>query len=102
MIKEFLPTDPEGRYFHMMEETAELITELSQLQKAMVKAGRWGMGSVNPLLPEDQQVRNVDEIMNCIVRVNNELLDFGSAVGAAIPDFMTEIEHLRKKAAGDV
>lgn len=55
-IARYLPKDRNGRLF-------KLIEEMGELNAALGKAGRWGMTSVNPELPSDQQETNAAWIL---------------------------------------
>ena len=51
MDKRFLPDDIDGRLAHLVEECGEVIAAVGKTQ-------RFGLDSVNPLLPEDEQETN--------------------------------------------
>ncbi len=43
----------EKRLYHMVEECGEVLSAVGKIQ-------RWGADSVNPLLPPEQQEKNID------------------------------------------
>lgn len=81
-VSKYLPKDRNGRLFRLIEEMGEL-------NAALGKAGRWGMSSVNPELPEDQQETNAEWIMREIEDVEQALaavkVDVAEFIGATPP-----------------
>lgn len=75
--KRYLPTDEPGRFSHLIEE-------LGELQAALGKTGRWGLDSVNPELPKNEQEMNVDWI-------KREMADVRAAMDAYEYDLNTFI-----------
>lgn len=68
--------DPDFCLSHLVEECGELMAAIGKL-------GRWGPDSVDPTLPESEQVTNIEW-------VKREMLD----VEDAIMRFRRTIEHL--------
>ncbi len=81
MKTEYLPTDKNGRLFRLIEEMGEVA-------HAIGKAGRHGMASYNPELPEHARISNAEMILR-------ELDDLMDAITDVIPDLVTEVERIR-------
>jgi len=65
---------------HVVEEKGELDKVLGDLLAAIGKAGRWGLDSVNPLLPADGRETNRAWITRAIEAVYPELDDVHQAL----------------------
>lgn len=67
MHREFLPTDLDTKRVHIIEEMAEVLQMYAKIQ-------RFGELSVNPNLPPEEQITNIEAF-------HNELNDLDGAIG---------------------
>lgn len=67
MTPEYLPTDLETKRVHIIEEMAEVLQMYAKIQ-------RFGELSVNPQVPEEEQITNIEAF-------HNELNDLDGAIG---------------------
>lgn len=77
----FLQEGFDAQSSHVIEETGELMGRLGPLMAAIGKAKRWGLTSVNPLLPASIQETNFDWIFRELEGVQPELDDVTQAIG---------------------
>lgn len=82
MKSQYIPRNRNQRLF-------KLIEEMGELHAALGKAGRWGVLSVNPELPVDQQETNGAWILR-------EMADVEAAIAACRLDVEDEIAAARK------
>lgn len=78
---------------HVVEEKGELDKVLGDLLAAIGKAQRWGLDSVNPLLPKAQQETNRDWICRAITACYAELADMKQVLDRlrnTVPDCETD------------
>jgi len=80
MKPQYVPKDRNQRLFKLVEE-------LGELQAALGKAGRWGMLSVNPELPVEQQETNAAWILR-------EMDDVQDAIKACREDVRAELDEI--------
>lgn len=65
---------------HASEECGELMVEVGGLVAAIGKTQRWGLDSVNPLLPPAEQEANRDWVRRQIDGVRREVSDLIGAL----------------------
>lgn len=71
----FLQDGLHNKIFHAVEEAGELSVELGDFVAAAMKTMRWGLNSVNPLLPKEEQETNVDWLRRTLPGVRREIGD---------------------------
>lgn len=77
MHKEFVANTktPDQMLGRVIEESGEAIAALIKLIQAAGKTIRFGPESVNPLLPQDQQVKNIDWLKTEMLTALGEMED---------------------------
>lgn len=87
MNPEYMPADPAGRLFWLLEELGELVAALG-------KTGRFGPDSYNPELPPNQRERNCDWVLR-------EMEDVRAAMDGVRLDMLARSAMLRARSTSE-
>lgn len=92
-----------GKIVEEISEMMGLMTELQldamRLLEAIGKTQRWGLDSVNPELPKDQQIQNSDWIYDTSVQLHATMIDFARLFPDEFKDVHDALWNMAKEMA---
>ncbi len=93
----FKPETGEAWRWKLAEEIGELNERIGDLLHALGKAGRHGLHSVDPTIPENERETNKAWLIRAIEAVDVELTDFLEAMGEVKQDLQKIPDEPRAK-----